>query len=129
MGLQRRGGVGGCHEALLEGGGHSGVVGWVGDCAAVADDGWLEGVGRRGSLVAAVVEKLWVGLIEKRVVGSGSGDAGVVGGCGGTAFAAVVGRIGTPALLVLRGWSRRQSMFRLDELVAGWSFGRLSYAS
>jgi len=91
--------------------------------AVVADDGWMEGVGRRGWVVAAVVEKLGAGLIEKRGVGSGGGDAGVVGG-GGTAIAAVVGTIGTPALLVLRGWSRQLLMFQLDESVVQWSSGR-----
>jgi len=84
--------------------------------AVVADDGWREGVGRRGWVVAAVVEKSRAGLIEERVVGFGGGDAGVVGGAG-TVVAAAVGTIGTPALLVLRGWARQLLMFRLDESV------------
>ena len=102
------------------------VVGEVEGSAAmvmVADDGWFERVGRRGWVVAAVVEKSRVGLNERRVVGSGGGDAGVVGGAG-TAIAAVVGTIGTPALLVLRGWSRQLLMFQLDESVVQWSSGR-----
>ncbi len=67
-----------------------------------ADDGWMQGVGRRGLSIAAVVEKVGAGLMEMRGVGFGCGVDGVVGGAG-TAVAAVVGTLGTPALLVLQG--------------------------
>lgn len=116
--------MGGCLEAL-EGDWRSGVVGEVEGSAAMAvfaDDAWMRGGGRRGWVVVAAVEKLAAGWIEKGLVDSGGGDADVVGGAG-TAVAAVVGTIGTPALLVLRDWSRQQWIFRLDESVVQWSFG------